>query len=238
MRCAPVISFLLLTLFCFSFRQVGQSEVCTQGQNSYVPKSVAELQEELIAKGLSAACIEMAFAGHAGLCNSGELKNDRYLTIVDMSRSANTERFFIVDLLTNQLVHKSLVAHGKNTGNEFATSFSNTSGSYQTSLGFYVTAETYYGRHGLAMRLDGLEPSNDKARERDIVVHSADYVSQYFIQKNNRLGRSWGCPALPEEHYEEVIELIKEGACMFIYHPTKRYIAHSYLLAEALSTNP
>ena len=124
-----------------------------------------------------------------------------------------------------------MVAHGKNSGWEIPKSFSNQSNSYKSSLGFYLTAETYTGKHGLSLRLDGMEKGiNDNARKRHIVIHSADYVSYEFTKKIGRLGRSFGCPSLPAKNYNKVIDLIKDKSVIFIYSPQPDYLTKSELL--------
>jgi len=136
--------------------------------------------------------------------------------------SSNSKRLWVIDLTTNKVLFNSLVAHGKNTGEEFASYFSNKAESFQSSLGFYATAEVYNGKHGMSLKLDGLQKGlNDKARERAVVVHGADYVSENFIKNHKRLGRSQGCPALPVELNEKIINVIKDKSCLFIYHPSK-----------------
>jgi hypothetical protein len=148
------------------------------------------------------------------------------ITIIDFSLSSNTKRLWVIDLNNNKVLYHSLVAHGKNTGEEFATSFSNKTDSNKSSLGFYATAETYDGKHGRSLRLDGLENGmNNNARSRGVVVHSADYVSPTFIKNHKRLGRSEGCPALPEELALEIIDVIKDKSCLFMYHPSMRPIS-------------
>lgn len=150
----------------------------------------------------------------------GIVKND-ILTLIDFSLSSSVKRLWVIDVKNNLILFQSLVAHGRNSGSEFAKHFSNKPESYQSSLGFYATAETYTGKHGYSLRLDGLENGiNHKARERAIVIHGADYVSETFIQQNGRLGRSFGCPSLPMENYREIIDLIKNKSCLFIYYPT------------------
>ena len=135
--------------------------------------------------------------------------------------SSNTKRLWIIDLSTNTVLYNSLVAHGRNTGNEFATAFSNASESYKSSLGFYATGEVYQGKHGLSLRLDGLEQGvNDNARARAVVMHGADYVAESFIKNNSRLGRSLGCPAIPMNMTKEIINTIKDKSCLYIYHPS------------------
>ena len=167
--------------------------------------------------------------GYAKLLSEGRMKKQKYLTVIDMSRSANAKRFFLIDLENMSLVHKSVVSHGRNSGELYARHFSNKEGSYKSSLGFYLTAETYFGKHGLSLRLDGLEESNSNARRRAIVIHSADYASDEFIKKHGRLGRSLGCPALPEKDYNKIIETIKEGSLLYMHYPQRKYLETSEL---------
>ena len=123
------------------------------------------------------------------------------------------------------------VAHGRKSGSEYARSFSNSMQSHKSSLGFYVTEKTYYGDHGLALKIHGLERGfNDKAAARNIVIHGSEYVGPDFIKFNKYNGRSFGCPAVPSSEADEVIQAIKNGTCLFIYHPTKKYIARSKIL--------
>ncbi|NHN26441.1 murein L,D-transpeptidase catalytic domain family protein [Flavobacterium jejuense] len=172
-----------------------------------------------------------AFEGYDELKKQGVIEKD-YLTIVDFSLSSNDERMWVINMDTKEVVFRSLVAHGKNSGELFANDFSNKSESYQSSLGFYTTGETYVGKHGLSLRLDGLEYGiNDNARERAVVIHGADYVSEEFVKSNGRLGRSLGCPAVPNELSKELIELIKDKSCLFIYHPSRNYITKSKLVS-------
>ena len=131
---------------------------------------------------------------------------------------------YVIDLDSKSLLFHSLVAHGQKTGGNKAYHFSNKSESHKSSLGFFKTAETYSGKHGYSLRLDGLEKGiNDHARTRAIVIHGADYVSQKFIQKYGRLGRSWGCPALPVEVSKKIIETISGGTCLFVFGKDSKY---------------
>lgn len=159
-----------------------------------------------------------------------EYQNEDLVTIIDFSKPSTEKRLFIIDLKQQKLLHQTLVAHGKNTGQNKAVKFSNIQGSNQSSLGLYQTAESYYGKHGYSLRLDGLEKGfNDNARKRAVVIHSASYVSEAFIQKYGRLGRSFGCPALPAEHSKEIIDLIKGGSLLYIYAEDSHYLENSIL---------
>lgn len=163
----------------------------------------------------------LALEGFAILKDKGLIQKN-ILTLVDFSMSSNTKRLWVIDLDTNTILYNSLVAHGKNTGEEYANSFSNLKNSFKSSLGFYSTGETYKGKHGISLKLDGLEKGiNDKARERGVVIHAANYVSETFIKNNKRLGRSEGCPALPVELSKDIINTIKNKSCLFIYHPSE-----------------
>lgn len=160
-----------------------------------------------------------ALKGFYEMKEKGFIKKD-ILTLIDFSLSSNTKRLWVIDLATNTILYNSLVAHGRNTGEEFANSFSNAAESFKSSLGFYATGEIYNGKHGKSLKLDGLEKGiNDNARNRGIVMHAADYVSNFFIKAHNRLGRSQGCPALPSEITIEIINKIKNKSCLFIYYP-------------------
>lgn len=161
-----------------------------------------------------------AIEGFYLLKKQGIIKKD-ILTLIDFSLSANQKRLWIIDMATNTILYQTLVSHGINTGEEFADKFSNKTNSYQSSLGFYATSDTYQGKHGLSLRLDGLEEGvNDNARERAIVVHGADYVNDTFIKNNGRLGRSQGCPAIPMDLRDDIIQFIKGKSCLYIYHPS------------------
>lgn len=173
----------------------------------------------------------IALAGFYDLKDKGLVSKD-ILTLVDFSLSSNVKRLWVIDLATNTILYNSLVAHGRNTGEEFANSFSNNDSSFKSSLGFYATGEIYNGKHGASLRLDGLEKGiNDHARARGVVVHGADYVSENFIKDNRRLGRSQGCPALPVELAQEIISVIKDKSCLFIYHPSRNQKINEKLIS-------
>jgi len=180
-------------------------------------------------KELNYTAFEKGLRGYVKLNSEGQIKDNSLLTVIDMSLSANKNRLFLIDVENKKILHKSIVAHGKNSGGEYAKNFSNKIGSFQSSIGFYKTGETYKGKHGLSLRLDGLEYSNSNARKRAIVIHAADYVSQNFIQNYGRLGRSLGCPSLPKKDYDKVIHNIKNGSLLFIYFPEDHYLKNSVL---------
>jgi len=168
-------------------------------------------------------CFTKALNGFNRLKEQGKIKKD-ILIVIDFSKSSNSKRLWIIDMVAKTVVYNTLVAHGRNSGDEFANAFSNDNSSNKSSLGFYATGEIYNGKHGQSLRLDGLERGvNSNARSRGVVMHAADYVSENFIKMHRRLGRSQGCPALPANLTKEVINLVKDKACLFIYHPTKAY---------------
>lgn len=176
--------------------------------------------------------LRKAITGFFNLESDNRVKKN-ILTIIDFSLSSNLDRMWIIDLNRQEVIHSGLCAHGRNSGEEFACSFSNTPSSYKSSLGFYVTGDTYTGKHGLSLLLDGVEPGiNDKARERAIVMHGADYVSRDFISRNGRLGRSFGCPSIPLEDHEKIINMLSGQSCLYIYFPDAGYLKSSPLLVE------
>ena len=166
-----------------------------------------------------------------GYLQIDNIKKKNLVTIIDFSKPSTETRFFVIDLENKKLLYNCFVSHGRNSGENFAKSFSNQSQSLKSSLGFFLTAETYIGKHGYSLKLDGLEKSiNDNARTREIVIHGAEYVSQQFIQKYGRLGRSWGCPALPLETSKGIIDKISNGSCLFIFGVDNYYKENSKLL--------
>ncbi len=171
-----------------------------------------------------------ALTGFFNLKAADKIKKN-LLTIIDFSLSSTVERMWIVDMTRMKVIDYTLVAHGRNSGDEFPSEFSNIPSSNQSSLGFYLTDNTYYGKHGISLYLDGVEPDvNDKARERSIVIHGADYVSRDFIKNAGRLGRSFGCPSIPMDNHEKIISALSGRSCIYIYYPDERYLSTSGLL--------
>lgn len=186
---------------------------------------------------LSANIYQLAAYGYHKLEAAKKIRNP-VLTIVDFSKPSTEKRLFIIDMRSGKLLVNTLVAHGKNSGEKVATQFSNTESSYQSSLGFYITGSTYNGGNGYSMRLKGMEAGvNDKAEERAIVMHGADYVSESAINNLGRLGRSLGCPAVSQHEHKMIIDLIKQGSCLFIYAPQQQYITSSSLLKDLIPSN-
>ncbi len=181
--------------------------------------------------GLNQKAFQYAWQGFAKLRKSGKIKNPDIISIIDFSQSSCKKRLYIIDLAEMKVIRNTYVAHGRGSGSEFANVFSNKPESHKSSLGFYVTGQTYKGSHGLSLRINGVERGiNDKALYRKIVVHGSDYVGEDFLGKNPFTGRSFGCPAIPKDETEEIINTIKEGSCLFIYHPSKTYISSSKIL--------
>jgi len=179
-----------------------------------------ELNEEVFFKALTG----FENLKKAGLIN----KESHLLTVCDFSMSSNTKRLWVIDTEEKKVLFNSLVAHGKNTGEEFATNFSNTESSLQSSLGFYITDATYDGDNGYSLRLLGMDKGfNDAAYKRAVVMHGADYVSEEFAVMHKRIGRSWGCPAIPKDLTQPIINTIKGRNCLFIYYPDQNYLSKS-----------
>jgi hypothetical protein len=182
--------------------------------------------------GLSNEAYQLALKGFNKLKTEGKLLNSSILTIIDFSQSSSKKRMYVLDLYRKVLLYNTYVAHGRNTGDEFAEKFSNIPGTFQSSLGFYITENMAIGsKVGLSLILKGLEKGfNDKALDREIIIHGADYATEEFIQKHGRLGRSYGCPSLPPDLIKPVAETIKDGTCLFIYKHDDNYIHKSAVL--------
>ena len=180
--------------------------------------------------GLKKDALLYAYKGQQQLAKKGILDNNHILTVCDFSQPSSAKRMYIIDVKNFKVLLNTYVAHGKNSGVKYAQKFSNSPSSLKSSLGFYVTKHTYYGEHGLSLRLTGLEKGiNDKAESRAIVVHGANYIGDEWL-RSKFMGRSFGCPAVPAHVAIKVINLIKNGTCLFIYHPLKRYLKNSKIL--------
>jgi hypothetical protein len=180
---------------------------------------------------LDSTVLRLALGAVACARETGVVSNDRLLTVIDYSKPSTEPRLWVLDLESERVLFEELVAHGRGSGDNVASRFSNIEGTNQTSLGLFRTADTYVGSNGYSLRLDGLEPGvNDRARERAIVMHGADYVSQVSMRALGRLGRSLGCPALRPGVARSVIDTIKDGSLIFAYYPDKNWLRGSRFL--------
>lgn len=230
---------IILTLICLTSGLLYNFFAAESLRDNYVKIPLSGLEINLIYANPNNAAItlpeesilSLGISGHQKLVKENKIPEHKPLTVIDFSLPSSEKRMWIIDVTSGLVLHHGYVSHGRNSGDLMARHFSNVSSSYMSSLGFYLTAETYQGKHGYSLRLDGLEPGfNDKARERAIVIHGADYAKEEFIQATGRLGRSLGCPALPREEAKEVIDLIKENSLLFIYAKDARYLDESPIL--------
>jgi len=210
---------------------VSSPEISLTGASSDKVNSALFSQLHLGEAGMSPEAFNSALLGLEKLDAGGEIKHDNILTIIDFSQPSDKKRLYVLDLAHKRILFNTLVAHGINSGQLWAESFSNDPSSLKSSPGFYLTGETYRGDNGYSLRLDGLEKNiNDNARSRSIVMHGASYVAQSAIGHLGFLGRSWGCPAVPLRFHRAIINTIKDGTCLFIYSPDKEYLEHSPIL--------
>jgi L,D-transpeptidase catalytic domain len=182
-------------------------------------------------QGLNQKAFEYAWRGYHNMLKKGLIRKKSVLSICDFSQSSRTRRMYVIDVEHKKLLYRTYVAHGQNSGDEYATTFSNENDSYKSSLGFYVTQRTYMGRNGLSLRLNGVDPGyNDMAFKRKIVLHGSTYVSDKYMQAYGTLGTSLGCPAIPSSVSNKIIRIVKNGSCLFIYHPTQQYLDGSAII--------
>lgn len=175
--------------------------------------------------------MKKALVGYQKLLKKGELTNNEIITIVDLSLPSTEKRLWIMDLVTGEVLYHTWVAHGKKSGELMAESFSNVAGSWASSPGFYVTGDMYIGKNGWSLYLDGKEPGiNDNARSRAVVMHAAAYANPSFIQRHGRLGRSQGCPAIPEENAVEIMQKIAQRSCLYVHTDQHSYLSTSTFL--------
>jgi hypothetical protein len=183
---------------------------------------------------------EMALKAASCAVKSGAVRQPKTLTVIDYSKPSTANRLWVYNLATRELMFEELVAHGQGSGANYATMFSNEHESHRTSIGLFVTDDTYVGRNGYSLRLEGLDRGfNDQARARAIVMHGAPYVSTAFVKAQGRLGRSHGCPALRDAIARNVIDTVKGGSLVFSYYPDKNWLKSSKYLGDcgAVATN-
>jgi hypothetical protein len=241
--------FLPLSILCLTASMLVVSSVKADGNSKiskidakFVDSSIVENKEVsaeaaatilyenmgLESMGLSKDAMKVAYKGYSQLKRKGMLSNPDVLTIADFSQSSNKKRLYIIDIKNSKVLLNTYVAHGKNSGLTNAERFSNNPESLQSSLGFYVTKNTYNGKHGLSLKLSGLDKGfNNNAEARAIVVHGAAYIGD---GRGGYMGRSWGCPAVPQELAPKVINMIKDGSTLFIYKPDQSYLSNSSVL--------
>jgi hypothetical protein len=185
----------------------------------------------LASNGLNEEAFEYAWRGYHNLLKRGLLNKTGVLSICDFSQSSRMKRMYIIDIQHKKLLFRTYVAHGQNSGAEYASSFSNLPESGKSSLGFYVTGRTYYGRNGLSLKIRGLDKGyNDQALKRNIVLHGSTYICSQYLRSFGAMGTSLGCPAIPAPLSPKIIRVVKNGSCLFIYHPTKKYLAESKVI--------
>lgn len=186
---------------------------------------------QLDGKGLSRSVFFAACKGYQFMLSQQSLIKDGILTICDFSQRSNQKRLYVLDLNEGKVLFNTYVSHGRNSGNDYASRFSNSNESHKTCLGFMRTAETYVGGNGYSMRLDGMENGfNSNARQRAIVMHGSNYVNAQRASNGTMMGRSYGCPAVPAAEARSIINTIKGGSCFFNYYPDKLYTQRSKIL--------
>ena len=181
--------------------------------------------------GLQREVFFKAYKGYNFLLKKGLVRKKNILTVCDYSQSSNNKRLYVIDLKETRMLFNTFVSHGRNSGGEFANTFSNLIESNKSSLGFMLTAETYNGKAGYSMRFDGMEAGiNDKVRTRDIVLHGSYFVNAQMVETRGIIGNSLGCPAIPNDKRNQVIEAIKGGSCFYINHPDNWYNTTSSII--------
>lgn len=207
------------------------STLLVKAEKNISPHADCYAAWNLTAAGLSKNAFECAMKGYQQLLEKNKLQKTNVITIVDYSLPSTQKRLYVLDMADGKILFHSLAAHGRNSGSLYANEFSNKPSSLKTSLGFFITGSTYNGNNGYSLKLNGCEKGiNDKALERAIVMHGADYVDEKFAAQNGYLGRSHGCPAVPQNISKKIIDVIKNGSCVFLYHPEKNYTSHSKIL--------
>jgi len=241
MRMKRGIAFFLLLFMALpaTSRATTLSELPAVSRTASIIRSIEQNSD------IDPRAFRLALQGYFNLKRQGLIRREGIITLIDFDKPSDCKRLFIIDIDNGTVLQSAFVAHGKGSGEVTASQFSNKPGSNKSSLGFYLTENTYTGRNGYSLVLRGLEQGiNDKAESRSIVIHGADYVSEEYIRRNGRLGRSQGCPAVSMDIYQEVIDLIKDGSCLFIYHKAQDYAFRSsdldteMAIGDDLADNP
>ncbi len=239
---ALVIKFLLFFGIClgipalFTSAAIDKKNIAGFNMKAFYIPAVYGLYQSLSldSLGLCKEAFDEAMTGYVNLRRTGIIQQSGVLSIVDFSLPSSKKRLFVLDINNGKILFNTLVAHGRNSGKLLATKFSNRFSSFESSLGFYLTGETYNGQKGYSLRLMGVEHGiNNNAYDRGIVVHAASYVNEEISRLYGWLGRSEGCPAIPADIHRSVIEAIKNGSCFFIYGKNKKYASQSKLLKKS-----
>jgi hypothetical protein len=205
--------------------------IAASARESSAPKAVEAGWDSSVVSRIDTHVFQMALGAAQCAVRAGRVTDPPTLTVIDYSKPSTARRMWVFDLHTRELVYEELVAHGQGSGENLASSFSNDADTHQSSLGLYVTSDSYVGKNGYSLRLDGLDAGfNDRARDRAIVMHGAPYVSVDFARIHGRLGRSWGCPAMSEAVARAVIDRVKGGSLLFAYYPDRRWLQSSQFL--------
>ena len=219
------IGIVLVIVCCFSLQSFDLGKPMPKNEPAIANIYLAEKLH------INTNAFVLAIKGYEKLKQMGKITNQRYLTIADMSMASSHPRLYIIDMDKQQVLLQTFVSHGKNSGLLFAEEFSNLVGSFKSSLGFYITGKPYQGKHGTSLILKGVEMGiNDKAEERAIVLHGAAYANPDFVEQQGYLGRSLGCPAVPNNQVKEIIQAIQGASCLFVYAPNKQYLKQSALI--------
>lgn len=234
-----ILTVIAVLFVSFAFTTIDNSSTSefptleTTTEELSIDEEIRQLHEDFSEKNTDVPNLESfknAMMGYNKLSDKNLIEKE-ILTIVDFSLTSAKKRLWVLDMKSNKVLFHTLVAHGKNTGGEFATKFSNTVNSLQSSLGFYLTGETYFGGNGYSLFIDGMEKQfNSRARERYVVIHGAKYANPEFVARRGRLGRSYGCPALPTDLTKEIIDVIKDKSVLYIHSSDKKYAADSEMI--------
>jgi len=207
----PIIGAALLAATLFVAHASNASTSASFNIDDFDPTAIGGIETDVL---------EMALGAASCAVKSGVVTGPETLTVIDYSKPSSERRLWVYDLKSKRLLFEELVAHGQGSGANMATQFSNDDESHQTSLGLFVTSDTYVGKNGYSLRLDGLDEGfNDRAYDRAIVMHGAPYVNDEFARRVGRLGRSHGCPALRPEIARPLIDAIKDRSLLYVWSP-------------------
>lgn len=236
-RLISISLFISLLHLSFGNKHVFEAtrDIKTDAANRVVSGKSLYDSLQLDLSGLSREAFENAKKGWEKLSGEGKLSNQSVITIVDFSQPSTKKRLYVLDMENYKVLFNTLVAHGRNSGKEWAKHFSNKLSSYKSSPGFYITGQTYSGSNGYSLKLSGIENGiNNNALQRAIVMHGANYVNESFIASRGYIGRSQGCPAVPLKEAKSIINTLKDGSCFYIHVPDQNYLSRSAMLNDSI----